>query len=84
MVWLVTDCNLQWLKNKKEWKGTQIEWEISTLDHSTRIDFTHVGLFPEIECYDDCRKGWNFYVTESLFKLITEGEGLPETPKDAR
>ena len=84
IVWLVTDCNLQWLQDKKEWKGTQIEWEISSKGDHTQIDFTHKGLVPEIECFEDCKKGWNFYITESLRKLITEGKGLPETPKAAR
>ena len=40
---------------------------------------THVGLTPDKECYEDCNKGWSFYVGESLRKLITEGKGLPGT-----
>lgn len=24
IVWQVTDCNLQWLEDKKEWKGTRL------------------------------------------------------------
>ena len=38
---------------------------------------THVGLVPGIECYEDCEKGWDFYIKESLFKFLTEGKGLP-------
>jgi hypothetical protein len=75
--WLVTDCDLQWLKDKKEWKDTKIEWEISTNGNETQISMTHLGLVPEIECYDDCKQGWNFHLGESLFKLITEGVGNP-------
>ena len=78
ILWLVTDCWLHWLKNKKEWDGTKINWEISNKNDSTQIDMTHIGLVPKIECYIDCEKGWNFYVGESLFKLITEQKGLPE------
>lgn len=84
IVWQVTDCNLHWLKDKKEWKDTRIEWEISTKGNLTTIHFTHIGLVPEIECYQDCRKGWTFYITKSLLQLITEGKGLPETPKAVR
>jgi hypothetical protein len=84
IVWDVIDCNLHWLEDKKEWKGTKMEWGISSNGNATQINFTHIGLVPEIECYGDCVKGWNFYIKESLFKLITEGKGLPETPKNAR
>lgn len=81
VVWLVTDCNLHWLKDKKEWEGTKISFEILPKDNSTQINFTHVGLVPGIECFDDCKKGWDHYIRESLFKLITEGKGLPERRK---
>jgi len=83
-VWHVTDCYLHWLKDKKEWKDTEMSFEISTKDNAIQIDVTHIGLVPEIECYNDCKKGWDFYIKESLFKLITEGKGLPETPKTSR
>lgn len=78
IVWLVTDCNLPWIKNKKEWKDTRIEWNVSTNHAVTQIDMTHVGLFPGVECYDKCEAGWNFYVGESLRKLLAEGEGLAD------
>ncbi|MDB5013575.1 MAG: hypothetical protein JWQ25_1777 [Daejeonella sp.] len=76
--WYVIDCNKHWLKNKKEWKGTTISWEISTEGSETRIDFTHIGLVPGMECYEGCEKGWNFYIHESVFKLLTDGVGTPE------
>ena len=82
--WEVVDCNLHWLSDKKEWKGTLINWEVSTQRDATKIDFTHQGLVPEVECYETCEKGWNFYVKESLFKFITEGKGLPDSPRAAR
>jgi hypothetical protein len=84
IVWEVIDCNLHWLSDKKEWKYTKINWGIAQKGDKTQIDFTHVGLVPGIECYNDCKKGWDFFVQESLFKLITEGKGLPEVPKNAR
>jgi hypothetical protein len=78
VVWHVTDCYLQWLADKKEWKDTRIVFEISTEGDSARIQFTHVGLTPQVECYNDCVKGWDQYIKGSLAKLITEGKGLPE------
>lgn len=76
--WYVLDCNLHWMKDKKEWKDTEILWEISSVGDSTRIDMTHVGLVPGIECFEDCNKGWNHYVKSSLYKLLTEGRGEPD------
>ena len=78
IVWHVADCYLPHLNDKKEWNGTDIVWEISSGNGSTRIDMTHVGLVPEVECYEQCETGWNHYIKESLFKLITEGKGLPK------
>lgn len=78
ILWHITDCNLHWIENKKEWKDTEVSFEISKNKNSTQIDFTHIGLKPDIECYNDCTTGWNQYVHESLLKLITEKKGLPD------
>lgn len=75
--WKVVDCYLPIFKDPYLWKGNRILWEISREGTLTRVTMTHVGLVPGVECYEDCRKGWNFYVGESLFKLLTEGKGLP-------
>ncbi|MDF2433285.1 MAG: hypothetical protein JWP44_2916 [Mucilaginibacter sp.] len=83
VVWLVSDCNLQWLKDKKEWVNTKLIWEISTENNATQISMTHLGLVPTVECYSDCEKGWNFYIKESLFKLLTEQKGVPDKIKTA-
>ena len=76
LVWQVTDCYLDWLKNKTEWKGTSIVWNISDKNNITKIEMTHVGLVPGIECYKDCESGWNQFVGESLQSLITNGKGI--------
>jgi len=83
IVWLVTDCNLHWLSDKKEWKNTKIVWEVSTKKGTTHVDMTHIGLVPGIECYERCNEGWNHFIKESLFSLITEEKGLPEGKKAA-
>jgi hypothetical protein len=61
VVWLVTDSYLSFLQDKTEWTGAQLIFGISQKDGKTQINFTHVGLVPESECYNDCFKGWNFY-----------------------
>ena len=78
LVWLVLDCNLHWLVDKKEWKGTRILWEVETINDACKIHMTHVGLVPSIECFENCRAGWNHYVKESLYKLLNEGRGVPD------
>lgn len=77
VVWEVTDCYLNLLKDPQEWKGTSIVWEVSREGGRTRIDMTHVGLVPGKECFQDCTLGWNFYTKESLFGFITKGRGQP-------
>jgi hypothetical protein len=52
VVWKVTDCNLHWLNNQKEWNGTEVAFEISEKNKQTKIDFTHIGLVPDFECYE--------------------------------
>jgi len=77
IVWKVTDCNLHWIKAKKEWVGTEVVFEISGKKKSTQIDFTHIGLVPGVECYNDCEVGWTEHITVSLVKFINEGKGMP-------
>jgi len=78
VVWEVTDCNLHWINNKKEWNGTDVVFELSEKENGTQIDFTHIGLVPGVECYKDCEVGWNGHITQSLAKFINEGKGMPE------
>ncbi len=78
VVWKVTDCNLDWIKARKEWNGTQVVFKISEKKNSTQIDFTHVGLVPGVECYNDCEVGWRHHLTVGLEKFINEGKGMPE------
>ena len=75
--WLVLDNYFKFTDDETEWTGTTISFAISQRDGKTALDFTHVGLVPEYECYDVCRKSWNFYVDVSLRNLITTGTGRP-------
>jgi len=75
VVWLVTDSKLNFLKNKTEWTGTKISFEISEKNNKTKLRFTHMGLVPDIECYGSCSTGWSKLIQESLLSLITTGKG---------
>lgn len=78
ITWLVTDCNLHWIKDKKEWKNTEVTWTLAEKDGKTRIDFVHKGLTPDSECYEGCKPGWTHHLKDSLLQLIDKGKGFPE------
>jgi hypothetical protein len=73
VVWKVTDCYLPWFHDKKEWNNTEVVFELSEENGKTNIDFTHIGLVPEVECYDVCEKGWNGHFN-NLVKFINDGK----------
>jgi hypothetical protein len=77
VVWHVSDARLNFVKEKSEWKGTDIVFEIAFKDGKTELRFTHAGLVPAFECYGGCSGAWGFLVNDSLRSLITTGEGKP-------
>lgn len=62
ITWLVSHSELTFLAHPDEWKNTQINFEIQSKEHQTQVTFTHRGLVAEIECYDNCSKGWRLYM----------------------
>jgi hypothetical protein len=81
IVWHVTASHLDFVRDKSEWDGTDIVFEIARkreeTGEKTEIRFTHIGLVPTIECYGDCSGAWGFYVNESLRSFIATGSGRP-------
>jgi regulatory protein YycH of two-component signal transduction system YycFG len=74
VAWLVTESSLTFVKDKGEWTGTTIRFDISRQSDKTRLAFTHEGLIPTLECYNDCNPGWTHYLRDGLLGLITTGK----------
>lgn len=79
VVWHVVDSQMNFLRDKAEWKDTKIVFDISRKGDKTEIRFTHAGLVPEVECFDICQNAWSGLIGDSLRKLIETGQGLPDT-----
>jgi len=77
IVWSVLDNYFKFTKDKSEWKGTKIIFDIAKKDNKTEMRFTHEGLVPAYECYEICRDAWTGYIQKSLRNLITAGKGQP-------
>lgn len=60
-----------------EWAGTKIAWSIQPLrDGVAELHLAHIGLTPELECFDHCEIGWDRFLS-SIVGLIERGEGAP-------
>ena len=78
VAWHVSDSRLSFVKDKSEWTGTDIAFDISTKDGKTEIRLTHSGLEPEMECYGSCSNAWGMLINRNLCKLITTGKSQPD------
>ena len=77
VVWHVTDAKLEFVKDKAEWKGTDIVFEIEKQGTKTGVRFTHQGLASAFECYQDCSNAWGLLVNGNLRRLIATGKDQP-------
>jgi len=77
VVWLVLDNYFKFTKDKSEWTGNKIIFEITEKDNKTKLQFTQLGLVPDYECFEICRDAWSNYINNSLRSLITTGKGKP-------
>jgi Activator of Hsp90 ATPase homolog 1-like protein len=77
VVWQIVDAYLNFTDDPHEWTGTEVVFEVAPKGDQTEVRFSHIGLTPESECYDQCSSAWSFYIVGSLRRLITTGEGEP-------
>ncbi|MFB9842405.1 SRPBCC family protein [Mucilaginibacter ginsenosidivorans] len=76
VVWSITDCNMPWYSDKKEWANTRLIFDLKETGGATALTFTHDGLTPDVECYNDCAPGWTHWIKTSLFSYFTTGQGV--------
>jgi hypothetical protein len=77
VTWTVTDCAVM-----ADWIGTKPSFSVQPGDDGTfSIAFRHVGLSPALECFDQCRAGWNHFMP-SLHQFLETGAGRPNEPRD--
>jgi hypothetical protein len=75
VTWTVTGCMMD------DWIGTQPSFSVQPNDDGTQaVHFRHVGLHPSLECFDQCRAGWNHFMP-SLHQYLETGEGRPNEPR---
>ena len=77
VVWQVMEKYFKFTKDKSEWTGNKIIFEITEKDNKTQLQFTQIGLVPSYECYDICENVWSNYIQKSLRNLIVTGKGKP-------
>ena len=69
--WAVLECGME------DWVGTTISFELApAAEGGTRLEFRHIGLTPQLECFDQCNAGWTFYLS-SLVDYVDTGVGRP-------
>jgi hypothetical protein len=77
IVWHVLEADLTFVKDRGEWQGTDIVFEITPKGPQTEVRFTHRGLVPSDECFDKCSPAWSALVNGNLRRLIATGEAQP-------
>jgi uncharacterized protein YndB with AHSA1/START domain len=60
-----------------EWAQTEVTFRLTAVSPAaTRLEFTHAGLRPGLDCYRLCSAGWDHYLA-SLAAYAETGAGQP-------
>jgi hypothetical protein len=73
VAWRVVDSHLDFVRNKTEWTGTAIVFDIAKAGDKTELRFTHEGLVPNFECFEGCSGAWGEIIAGGLRNLIVNG-----------
>ena len=70
---------MSFLRDTGEWTGTKLVFELEPKGEGTQVRFTHLGLVPEVECFDICTDAWTGLIQGSLKNRIETGVGDPDS-----
>ena len=62
---------------QEEWLNTDVEWDIKEDEDKTKITITHHGLNNQLNCYEVCKSGWDYFLLSSLKNYLETGKGNP-------
>lgn len=74
IAWTVLEADLAFIADRREWTGTTITFDIAERAGQTEVVFSHLGLVPQVECFDTCVDAWTALIQGSLKKLIETGK----------
>lgn len=57
---------------QEEWLDTVLRFDIRDANDETEITLTHVGLTPQLTCFDVCKAGWDHYFVGSLSSYLKQ------------
>ena len=70
--WTVTECAFV-----PDWEGTRPTFTITLLDDGAcELHFRHGGLTSELDCIEECTRGWDHFIV-SLRDYVETGRGMP-------
>lgn len=79
VVWRVLENHFSFVQDQDEWLGTDVVFDIERGDTRTTVSVTHVGLVPELECYEVCSGAWTHHLNAGLRALLVTGDPAPMT-----
>lgn len=63
-----------------EWLDSRVIWTIEETGNRCTITMNHIGLTPDLLCFDVCVAGWDHFYTGSLKAYLNYGKGMPHQP----
>jgi uncharacterized protein YndB with AHSA1/START domain len=71
VLWTNLACHVE------DWVGTTLHFDIEAMPTGgTELRFRHAGLTPRLECFSECKSGWDHFIP-SLRAYVETGTGNP-------